>query len=109
MSEYKELTAKQMADGVKSGKLSAVELTKEAINLAKTEGKELNAFITICEEKALKQAAAVDALADKQAMPLAGVPVAIKDNISYTGYATTCASHILDGYIPPYDATCVKN
>ncbi len=113
MSEYKNLTAKQMADGVKCGELSAVELTKEAINLAKTEGKELNAFITICEEKALKQAAAVDALVKKgtssPSQPLAGVPVAIKDNISYTDYATTCASHILDGYIPPYDATCVKN
>ena len=113
MPEYKELTAKQMADGVKSGQLSAVELAKEAINLAKTEGKEINAFITICEEKALKQAEAVDELAKKgtssPSQPLAGVPVAIKDNISYTGYATTCASHILDGYIPPYDATCVKN
>ena len=60
MSDYKTLTAKEMADGVKSGQLSAVELVKEAINLAKTEGKALNAFICLCEEKALKQAAAVD-------------------------------------------------
>jgi len=76
MSDYKNLTAKQMADGVKAGKLSAVELAKEAINLAKTEGKALNAFITICEEKALKQAAAVDALVKKgtssPSQPLAG-------------------------------------
>lgn len=107
MSNHKSLTAHEIAAGVSTGKLSAVELAKEAIRLAKTEGKEINAFITVCEEKALEQAKTMDANAKKVTKPLAGVPVAIKDNISYTDYTTTCASHILDGYKPPYNATVV--
>ncbi len=130
--DYKSLTASEIAESVSAGKLSAVELAKEAIRLAKTEGKELNAFITICEEKALAQAEKIDLLAKspqqavghrsenpQQAVghrsedpvrlgKLAGVPVAIKDNISYTGYPCSCGSHILQGYNPPYDATMVK-
>ncbi len=110
MSDYKSLTATEIAESVKAGKHSAVEIAKEAIRLAKTEGKELNAFITICEEKALRQAAEVDEkVKSKQAVGrLAGVPIAIKDNISYTDYPCTCGSHILEAYIPPYNATLVE-
>lgn len=109
MFEYKELTASHIASGVREGKLSAVEIAQESIRLAKTEGKEVNAFITVCEEKALKQAQAVDEKVKRGENPgvLAGVPVAIKDNISYTDYLTSCGSHILDKYVPPYDATLV--
>ncbi|RME20170.1 MAG: Asp-tRNA(Asn)/Glu-tRNA(Gln) amidotransferase subunit GatA, partial [Candidatus Zixiibacteriota bacterium] len=91
-------------------KLSAVEVTRQALDLAADEGKELNAFITLCEEKALRQAEAIDAKSEteKKQLPLCGVPVAIKDNMSYTDYPTTCASHILEGYVPPYDATAVS-
>ncbi len=110
MSEYKKLHACEIADAVTSGRLSAVEIAKEAISLAKTEGQQLNAFITICEEKAHCQAGAIDARAKRgeaRDLPLAGVPIALKDNISYTDYPLTCGSHILEGYIPPYDATLV--
>lgn len=115
MSEYKSLTALQIAEQVASGKLSAVEIAREAIRLAGSEGKELNSFITICEEKAIAQAKRVDESAGRAGradndsrLRLAGVPIAIKDNISYTDYPCTCASHILDRYIPPYDATVVS-
>ncbi|MEW6051471.1 MAG: Asp-tRNA(Asn)/Glu-tRNA(Gln) amidotransferase subunit GatA [Candidatus Zixiibacteriota bacterium] len=89
---------------------SATDLAREAIQYAQTTGKQLNAFITLCEKKALAQAAAIDqkVKAGEQVGPLAGVPIAIKDNISYTDYPCTCGSHILDGYIPPYDATVVR-
>jgi aspartyl-tRNA(Asn)/glutamyl-tRNA(Gln) amidotransferase subunit A len=109
MSDYKSLTASEIASSVASGKQSAVEIAKDAIRLAKTEGKELNAFITICEEKALRQAAEVDAcvISKRTVGSLAGVPIAIKDNINYTDYPCTCGSHILEGYTPPYDATLV--
>lgn len=110
MPDLKKLTASQIASEVRQGKLSAAAIAEESIRLAKTEGQQLNAFITVCEEKALKQAKAVD-LAVKEGkaerLPLAGVPVAIKDNISYTDYLCSCGSHILDKYIPPYDATLV--
>ncbi len=116
MSDYKSMTAAEIAKAVSSGKLSAVEITKEALELARTEGEKLNAFITLCEEKALNQAAEIDQKVKKgrdgtppPAFPLCGVPVAIKDNISYTGYKTTCGSHILEDYQPPYDATVMQN
>lgn len=110
MSGYKQLTAAEIAAGVRDGTFKAVDLAREALELARTEGAELNAFITLCEEKALRQARAVDSALpeDKIDLPLAGVPVAIKDNISYTDYPLTCGSRILENYIPPYDATLVE-
>ena len=103
------MTAAAMAAAVRDGDFSAVDLTREALRLARVEGASLNAFISLCDDKALKQAAEVDALGldDKLDMPLCGVPVAIKDNVSYTDYPLTCGSHILEGYTPPYDATLV--
>ena len=62
----------------------------------------LNAFISVDQERALSRAREIDA--DEIEGPLAGIPVAIKDNISTKGIQTTCASNILKGYIPPYDA-----
>ncbi len=109
MSDYEQLTAVQIVHGIKRGEFSAVEITREALRLAHTEGKKLNAFITVCDDKALAQAVAVDKAVSSGTIPgsLAGVPIALKDNISYTDYPTTCASRILEGYVPPYDATCV--
>ncbi len=108
--KYKTLTVAQIRDGLQAKEFTAVELAKTALELAETDGKELNCFITLCAEKALKQAEAVDAKITSVAElgRLAGVPVALKDNLSYKDYPTTCASHILDGYIPPYDATVVE-
>ncbi len=70
---------------------------------------ELNAYLTLCEERAYKQADRVDAAvaAGKALGPLAGVPVAVKDVISTRGIRTTCSSKILTNYIAPYDATAV--
>ena len=108
--DYKALTASEIARQVSSGKLSAVEITESALTLARTEGRELNAFITLCEDKARAQAKAIDSAlkSGKSAGRLAGVPVAIKDNICYKDYPTTCASKILDNFISPYDATCAE-
>lgn len=103
------MSAAAMAAAVRDGDFSAVELAKEALRRARTEGAELNAFITLCESKALRQAAEIDELGldDKLDLPLCGVPVAIKDNISYTDYPLSCGSHMLEAYTPPYDATLV--
>ncbi|HSG98476.1 MAG TPA: Asp-tRNA(Asn)/Glu-tRNA(Gln) amidotransferase subunit GatA [candidate division Zixibacteria bacterium] len=110
-ADYKKLTISAIGDGLSSGAFSAVELAQTALALAEREGAELNCYITLCRDKALAQAAAVDKkiAAGEPLGPLAGVPVAVKDNISYTDYLTSCGSKILEGYIPPYDATVVKN
>jgi aspartyl-tRNA(Asn)/glutamyl-tRNA(Gln) amidotransferase subunit A len=107
MVGYRQLTAANIVHGVREGKFSAVEVAKAALELAATEGKDLNAFITVCDRKALDQARRIDSLTkeNKSTLPLCGVPVAIKDNISYRDYPTTCASKILKDYVPPYDAT----
>lgn len=99
-----------LIDGLKRKDFSAVELCKAVISTAGDRGKKLNAFITITGEKALKQAKAVDrriALGEDPGL-LTGVPVALKDNICYRDYPTTCASHVLNGFVPPYDSTCAK-
>lgn len=104
-----------IARSVSTGEVPAVELAEQALAMAKGEGRLLNAFITLCEEKALEQARVVDdailsgmgLVDDAPALPLAGVPVVVKDNICYTDYQTTCGSHILEGWVSPYDATVV--
>ena len=67
-----------------------------------------NTFITVAEDQSLQRARLIDSGELKSGGRLSGVPIAIKDNMSTTGIRTTCASHILDGYIPPYDATVVE-
>ncbi len=67
-----------------------------------------NTFITVAEDQSLERARSLDSGELKSGGRLAGVPIAIKDNMSTTGIRTTCASHILDGYIPPYDATVIE-
>ncbi len=70
----------------------------------------VHAFLALSRERALAQAARVDALAERgdPLPPLAGAPVAVKDVLSTRGVATTCGSKILAGYLPPYDATAVE-
>ena len=101
-------------------KLSAVEIgkklrakefsTKEVLTsyLAEIESKngKLNALITVCADVALEQAASAQAMIDKgEGGALTGVPYVLKDNISTQGIETTCASKILKGFVPPYNAT----
>ncbi|MBN4076555.1 Asp-tRNA(Asn)/Glu-tRNA(Gln) amidotransferase subunit GatA [Gemmatimonas aurantiaca] len=107
--EYTSLSAAQMRAGLDSSEYSSAELTEKALELAESVGKELNCFITLCHDKARSQAKAADArIASGEAESLTGIPIAIKDNLSYTDYLTSCGSHILDGYIPPYNATAVQ-
>src|ERR1700732_5348644 len=101
-------------DGVQealaSKKISARELAADYFKRIAARNSQLNAFLSLSEERAYAQADRVDALAaaGKPLPPLAGVPVAIKDVISTRGVRTTCGSKILENYIPPYDATAVE-
>ncbi|MDR3288496.1 MAG: Asp-tRNA(Asn)/Glu-tRNA(Gln) amidotransferase subunit GatA [Peptococcaceae bacterium] len=90
--------------------IQAQELTAACLEKIRTDDQEIRAFLTVTAEQALKQAAAVDqkiAAGEKIGL-LAGIPMALKDNISTLGIRTTCASKILESYIPPYDATVAE-
>jgi aspartyl-tRNA(Asn)/glutamyl-tRNA(Gln) amidotransferase subunit A len=107
-----ELTALNLAeirDLVRSKGASAKEIVLAHLERINREDQEIRAYLTLSPERALEQAARVDrAVANGDALGrLAGVPVAVKDVIVTRGVRTTCASRILEHYIPPYDATAV--
>jgi aspartyl-tRNA(Asn)/glutamyl-tRNA(Gln) amidotransferase subunit A len=95
--------------GLVSKEFSAEELARQALAFAEAENPKTNAYLTFSPERALTAARAVDAkLAQgEDPGPLAGVPIAIKDVIVTRGLRTTCASKILQHYVPPYDATAI--
>jgi aspartyl-tRNA(Asn)/glutamyl-tRNA(Gln) amidotransferase subunit A len=99
------LTLAAARAGLKAKQFSARELT-EAYIAATERARPLNAFITETPERALAMAEAADARIGAGAMrPLDGIPLAVKDLFCTEGIATTAASHILDGFIPPYEST----
>jgi aspartyl-tRNA(Asn)/glutamyl-tRNA(Gln) amidotransferase subunit A len=95
--------------GLASKKFSAEELARQAVAFAEAENSKTNAYLTFSPERALAAARAVDAKLAKgeDPGPLAGVPVGVKDVIVTRGTRTTCASKMLEHYVPPYDATAV--
>ncbi|NLZ28707.1 MAG: Asp-tRNA(Asn)/Glu-tRNA(Gln) amidotransferase subunit GatA [Firmicutes bacterium] len=108
--ELCKLNALELSHLMKGKEISAVDVVNSF--LARIEGmeKKIKAFILLSPDEALETASRVDSkrIAGKKLHPLAGVPVAVKDNICTRGISTTCASNILKKYIPPYDATVVK-
>ncbi|CAB4739625.1 unannotated protein [freshwater metagenome] len=98
-----------IAASVRSGERSALEVVKEHLEVIGQRETEVHAFNLVTTEHALAAATAVDQLVaqGEDPGPLAGVPVAIKDNLCTRGVATTCSSKILEGWVPPYDATVV--
>jgi aspartyl-tRNA(Asn)/glutamyl-tRNA(Gln) amidotransferase subunit A len=100
-------TIREIRDGVRQGSRSAVEVCEKVLTRIEAHNGTLNAFNTVTRDQALARAAAIDAHPDRAAMPLAGVPVALKDNLCTRGVRTTASSRILEHFVPPYDATVV--
>lgn len=99
----------ELSAALQSGEVSSVELTQHYLDRINNYNGDLNAFITVTEERALEQAKAADKLlADKNAGPLTGIPLAHKDIFCTKGVRTSCASKMLDKFIAPYDATIVE-
>jgi aspartyl-tRNA(Asn)/glutamyl-tRNA(Gln) amidotransferase subunit A len=104
------MTALGVAGAVRSGERSARAVVEEALaKIARDDG-ELHAFLLTLDEAALAQADEIDRTVQqgRDPGPLAGVPIALKDNLCVTGVPTTCGSRILEGWRPPYDATVVR-
>src|SRR2546425_13262438 len=102
------VTLRGVRDAVRSGARAAVDVCREALSRLEALDAGLHAFNTVTAERALARAAEIDR--DRAAWrdaPLAGVPVALKDNLCVRGVRTTASSRILDSFVPPYDATAV--
>jgi len=103
-------SATAIAAGVRSGDLSAVEVLDEHLARVALRESEIHAFNHLNEQAARDAAADIDrrVAAGEDPGPLAGVPLAVKDNLCTEGVPTTCSSKILEGWLPPYTATVVS-
>jgi len=103
-----DLPIHDLRQQLRSKAISALELTRAYLAQIEASNPQLNSFITVCGEQALAAAAAADAhLASGAAEPLTGIPLALKDIFVTAGVRTTCASGILENFVPPYDGTAV--
>ena len=109
MSDWMKLSALEMGEALRSGKVTSTELVEASLARIEAVDPSIHAFLAVDAEGARATAKEVDELraAGADLHPLAGVPVAIKDNIVTEGLETTAASLLLEGWIPPYDATVV--
>jgi len=105
-----DTTATTLRNDIAAGRLSAVEVCRAALDRIETVNGSLNAFNLIAGARALARAQEIDRrrAAGESSGPLAGVPIAIKDNIDVRGMLTTASSRILRDFFPPYDATVVR-
>ena len=104
------LTAVELGKKIKDKEVTVVEATRAALDAIKAKEDKVHSFVTVDEEGALKRAEEVQKLIDAGKLngPLAGVPVAIKDNMCTEGLLTTCSSKILYNFKPTYTAEAVK-
>lgn len=109
--ELNQYTAWELADLLRKGDASSVEIT-EAVFRRIEQRKNINAYITLMKEEALKRARLADGNFAKKAVrpdqKLCGIPLALKDNICLEGFPTTCGSKILKNFSPPYHATVTQ-
>ncbi len=109
MANLIEMAAHELAPRIKSGEVRAEEAAREVLRLIEKKDSAIGAYLAIDPESVIEDAQEVDRriAAGEPTGPLAGVPIAIKDAICTKGLETTCASRILEGFVPPYDATVI--
>jgi aspartyl-tRNA(Asn)/glutamyl-tRNA(Gln) amidotransferase subunit A len=108
MNETNKLTIAEAQAKLRKREISSRELTRACLDRIAAVEPKLNAFITVTEREALEQADAADRrLAAGDAPPLCGIPLGIKDIYATRGVKTTCASKILENFVPPFDATVI--
>ena len=104
------MTFEDLRQKLKSGEVSSKELVQEKINRINELDPTLNSFLIVNTELALSKAEHIDKqiASGDHLPPLSGIPIAIKDNLCTKGIKTTCASKILDNFVPPYESTVTK-
>src|SRR5271169_3899368 len=108
-SELNKLTIAEASSKLRAREISATQLTRDCLDRIAAAEPRLHAFITVCEKEALEQARQADArLAAGEAPALCGIPLGIKDIYATKGVRTTCASRILENFVPPFDATVIE-
>ena len=105
------LTAVELGKKIKAKEVTVVEAVQEALDAVEKKEKDVNSFVTVMRKEALEKAKEVQEKIDNGELtgPLAGVPVAIKDNMCTKGTLTTCSSKILRNFVPTYTAQAVAN
>lgn len=108
--DWMNMSALEVGKKIKAKEIGVEEVTKAALDRIAEKDKDVNAFITVCADEAMAQAKKVQKGIDERTLtsPLAGVPMAVKDNMCTKGILTTCASKILTGFKPFYSSTAVN-
>ncbi|MBI2955297.1 MAG: Asp-tRNA(Asn)/Glu-tRNA(Gln) amidotransferase subunit GatA [Chloroflexi bacterium] len=108
--ELYKLTVHEAHELLTKKQITSVELTRSVLERIAQVDPTIRAYITVTPDLALEQAQRVDEKLAKgeRVSPLAGIPIAVKDNICTKGVRTTCASRILENFVPPYDATVAR-
>lgn len=103
-------SAAELSTLLASGEITSEELTRASLAQIEALNPTLNAFLSIDAEGALATARAIDArrAAGEELGPLAGIPIAVKDNFCTVDFPTTCGSRMLEGWVPPYDSTVIR-
>lgn len=103
-------TISELVQKIRTGEYSCRDLIEKTVTTIEKEDKNIHSFLVVSAQKAIERAESLDKLPQehKNRLPLLGVPVGVKDNICTKGIRTTCGSHMLENFVPPYNAAVVE-